>query len=141
MKAAAMKAQLIAFFDIVWNSGQVDSLERFVAPAYTIRSDPGDHWDGATLTRKEFAERVRLSRAPFPDQRFEIADILVDGARIVADWRWRGTHLDALPGFPASGRSVKTSGLTIYDFEDGLLRGHRQQTDRLAVLQQLSAKT
>jgi len=33
---------------------------------------------------------------------------------------------------------VKTSGLTFYSFEDGKLSGHRQQTDRLGVFQQLA---
>ena len=118
MKAAAMREHLTAFFDEIWNAGRVDSLERYIAPTYSIRSDPGDPWEGATLTRKQFKERIRISRAPFPDQRFEVVDMLVEGARIVGDWRWRG-----------------------YDYEHGLFRGHRQQTDRLAIMQQLSAKT
>ncbi|OFX01540.1 MAG: hypothetical protein A3E78_08805 [Alphaproteobacteria bacterium RIFCSPHIGHO2_12_FULL_63_12] len=140
MTPDAMKAHLVAFFDEVWNRRDLTRLGRYIAPDYTIRSDPGDPWDGKTLTRAEFADRLRISCAPFPDQVFSIADLLAEGNRVVADWRWTGTHLADLPGFPASGRVIKTSGVTIYDFEDGLLRGHRQQTDRLSVYRQLAAK-
>lgn len=140
MNPDAMKAHVAEFFDVVWNSRNLSKLHKFIALQYTIRSDPGDPWDGRTLTREEFAERLNISCAPFPNQRFSIADLMADSSRVVVNWRLQGTHLSALPGFPASGRSVKTSGITIYDFENGLLRGHRQQADRLSVFQQLSAK-
>ncbi len=140
MPPASLKDHIAAFCDAVWNRRDLTGLERYIAPLYSIRSDPGDPWDGRTLTREEFADRVRISCAPFPDQHFTIEDMLVDGARVVVDWRWRGTHLADLPGFPASGRTIRISGLTIYDFEERLIRGHRQQADRLGVFQQLSAK-
>ncbi|MEK7266054.1 MAG: ester cyclase [Pseudomonadota bacterium] len=140
MTPEAMKAHLAAFFDEVWNRRDLMRLERYIAPVYKIRSDPGDPWDGKSLTRAEFAERLTVSCAPFPDQKFTILDLIVEGERLVVDWRWAGTHLADLPGFPASGKAVKISGLTIYDFENGLLSGHRQQADRLSVLQQLMAK-
>lgn len=140
MSRTAMKAHLIDFFDEVWNRRDLSRLDRFIAPLYTIRSDPGDPWDRRDLTRAEFAERLTISCAPFPDQIFAIEDMLVEDDRVVVDWRWRGTHLADLPPFPASGRLIRMSGLTIYDFEAGLLRGHRQQADRLGVFQQLMAK-
>ncbi len=140
MTTKAMKAHVAGFFETVWNARDLSDLGRFLAAAYTIRSDPGDPWDGKMLTREEFAERLRISCAPFPDQKFTIDDMIAEDARVAVDWRWAGTHLADLPGFPASGRTIKTSGLTIYDFEDGLLSGHRQQTDRLSVFQQLTAK-
>ena len=141
MTPEQMKAHIASFFDIVWNRRDLSRLEDHIAPLYAIRSDPGDPWDGKTLTRKEFAERLTISCAPFPDQRFEIVDMLAENNRAAVDWRWTGTHLADLPGFPASGRIVKTSGVTIYDFDNGLLSGHRQQTDRLSVFRQLSVKS
>ena len=141
MTPTEMKAHLTAFFDEVWNRRDLSRLERHLAPSYRIFSDPGDPWDGKTLTRAEFAERLTISCAPFPDQEFTIVDFLVDGARIVADWRWTGTHLGDIPGFPASGRRLKTSGITIYEYDDRLICSHRQQTDRLSIFQQLAAKT
>lgn len=92
------------------------------------------------MTRDEFAERARVSRAPFPDQQFFVDDFVAEGDVVAISWRWRGTHLADLGPFPASGRTIKTYGLTFYFFEDGRLCGHRQQTDRFGVFQQLAAK-
>ncbi len=138
MTPGAMKAHVAEFMDRIWNGRELSALDRYIAPIYTIRSDPGDPWDGRTLTRGEFAERLKISCAPFPDQKFTIEAMIAEGSAVALDWRWSGTHLADLPGFPASGRIVKTSGLTLYDFESGLLRGHRQQTDRLGVYRRLS---
>lgn len=140
MNGADMKAHIAAFFREIWNERDLSGLDRYIAPLYTIRSDPGDPWDLQSLTREEFANRLTISCAPFPDQIFTIEDMVAEGDRVAVDWRWRGTHLADLPGFPASGRVIRISGLTIYDFEAGLLRGHRQQADRLGVFQQLTAK-
>lgn len=140
MSPKEMKVLVAEFMEKVWTGGNFSELERFLAPRYTIRSDPGDPWDGRTLTREEFAERARVSRAPFPDQQFFVDEMLADGDVVAISWRWQGTHLADLPGLPASGRKIRTSGLTFYFFEDGRLCGHRQQTDRLGVFQQLTAK-
>lgn len=140
MSPSEMKALVAEFIDKVWSGGDLSELERFLAPRYMIRSDPGDTWDGRTLTREEFVERARLSRAPFPDQRFFVDDYVAEGDVVAISWRWRGTHLADLGPFPASGRKIETSGLTFYFFEGGRICGHRQQTDRLGVFQQLAAK-
>ena len=42
-----------------------------------------------------------------------------------------------LPGFSASGKSIKMSGATVYYFEGDRISGHWQITDRLGVYQQL----
>jgi predicted ester cyclase len=42
-----------------------------------------------------------------------------------------------MPGFPATGRSIKMSGATVYYFEGERITGHWQITDRLGVYQQL----
>jgi steroid delta-isomerase-like uncharacterized protein len=140
MTPAAMKALVAEFMDKVWTGGDYSELDRFLAPVYRIRSDPGDPWDGRSLTRDQFAERASVSRAPFPDQAFTVEEMIAENDCVAISWRWSGTHLGDLPGMPASGRHIKTSGLTFYYFEGGKLCGHRQQTDRLGVFQQLTAK-
>lgn len=127
------------FFDVVWNRGEYDKISEFLAPSYEIRHDPGDPWDGKTLTPDGFRERISVSRAPFPDQRFKVVDMLDGGDRVAVFWTWSGTHKGDLPGFPASGKSIAMSGATIYYFDGGRLCGHWQVADRLGVMQQLSA--
>jgi steroid delta-isomerase-like uncharacterized protein len=123
--------------DAVWNRGDLEAVDRFLADQYTIHSDPGDPWDGATLSRAEFKERLNTSRAPFPDLHFDITDIIADNDRVAIAWNMRGTQLGALGLLPPTGRSINVQGITIYYFSDGRITGHRQVVDRLSVARQL----
>ena len=131
------KNVLAQFIKEVWSEGNVDACDRYVADSYSIHHDPGDPWHGQTLSRAQFKERVVLSRAPFPDQRFELQELLADGSAVAATWLWTGTHQGDFPGFPASGKQIKMSGATVYYFDNDKLAGHWQITDRLSVFQQL----
>ena len=137
MSNTRQKEILAAFIEEVWNEGNLAAADKYIAAPYTIHHDPGDPWDGQTLDFEGFKERVRLSRAPFPDQRFEIQEFLADGNAVAITWFWTGTHLGDMPGFPATGRSIKMSGATVYYFEGERITGHWQITDRLGVYQQL----
>lgn len=129
--------RLIAFMERVWNAGEVAAVDEFLGPQYTIYSDPGDPWDGQTLSVSGFKERLLTSRAPFPDLTFDIGETVSAGDRVALSWTMRGTQLGSMGGRPQSGRSFAVRGITIYHFADGLIIGHEQVVDRLSVAQQL----
>lgn len=131
------KAVVAEYLRAVWNDGDVEACDRFLASSYVIHHDPGDPWDGQTLTLSAFKDRVRISRAPFPDQKFSIDTLLDDAGTVTVAWHWQGTFLADLPGFAATGKPVRTSGITIYHTSGAVITGHQQVTDRLSVLQQL----
>lgn len=128
---------LTRFIREVWSEGNVDASDKYIAPHYTIHHDPGDPWDKKELDLEGYKQRVRLSRAPFPDQRFEIQGLFADGNAVVVTWFWTGTHSGDIPGFPATGKHLRMSGATVYYFDGGRITGHWQVTDRLGVYQQL----
>ena len=121
----------------VWTDGDVEACDRFLTPKYTIHHDPGDPWDGKTLTLAEFKERVRVSRAPFPDQKFHMEMMLEDPNRVAVAWRWTGTFAADLPPFKATGKPVSMTGITIYYMVNDRIAGHWQVVDRLTLLRQL----
>ena len=131
------KSILTRFLREIWSEGNIEASDRYVAPRYIIHHDPGDPWDKRELDLPGFKERVRLSRAPFPDQRFDLQGIFADGDAVVATWFWTATHKGDIPGFPATGRTITMSGATVYYFAGRLVTGHWQITDRLGVYQQL----
>lgn len=134
------RQRLAAFIDTVWNEGDAAALAQFLAPGYAIRHDPGDPWEGQVLDHAGFAERLALSRAPFPDQRFEILGMFEDGTEIAMTWNWSATHLGEMAGFPPTGRTIRMSGATVYSFDsENRLTGHWQVADRLSVFRQLQA--
>ena len=137
----ARRRLLAEFLDAVWSRGEIDRSGEFVAANYAILHDPGDPWEGRTLDLPGFKERVRLSRAPFPDQRFDVHQMFDSEDGVAVTWLWSGTHLGDVPGFPATGRRITMSGATAYRFDDaGRLSGHWQVTDRLGVFRQLQAR-
>lgn len=128
---------LADFMEAVWNRGDAAAVDRFLADEYIIHSDPGDPWEGATLSREGFKERLLASRAPFPDLRFEIAETIGEGDQVAIAWRMQGTHTRPMGALPATGRRIAVQGMTVYYFRGGRIAGHRQVVDRLAIAQQL----
>ena len=142
MAFGARKKLLASFIEEVWSQGRIDAFDDFVGETYTVRHDPGDPWDGQTLSRDGFKERVRMSRGPFPDQRFTLVSILEDGDAVAIAWTWTASHKGDIAGFAATGARLTMSGLTIYDFDkEHRIRGHWQVADRLGVFQQLAQNT
>lgn len=129
------------FLERVWSSGEIDACDRFLADRYVVEHDPGDPWNGETLDLAGFKERVRLSRAPFPDQRFDVQEWFENADGVAVTWLWSATHLGDFPGFPASGKTLRMSGATVYRFDSAdRICGHWQVTDRLGIFRQLQAR-
>lgn len=138
MPATPRKKRLASFIRQVWDEGDAEAADDYVAETYTIRHDPGDPWDGQSLNLAGFKDRLRKSRAAFPDQRFDIQEMFEDGDSVVMTWLWQATHKGDLPGFPATGNTIRMSGATVYGFDsENRLTGHWQIADRLGVYMQL----
>jgi steroid delta-isomerase-like uncharacterized protein len=128
---------LAEFMEAVWNQGDATAVDRFLGDRYVIHSDPGDPWDGKTLSRDEFKQRLITSRAPFPDLRFDVSETIADGDRVAIVWTMRGHQTGAVTGRPPTGRAIEVQGMTVYYFADGRITGHRQVVDRLTAGRQL----
>lgn len=138
LKNTDKKEILIDFIQEVWNEGNIDRVDEYIAQKYTIHHDPGDPWDHKVLNLAEYKERVRVSRAPFPDQKFDIQELFINDTAVAITWTWTGTHTGDFPGFSATGKTIHMSGATVYYFEGDRITGHWQIVDRLGVYQQLS---
>ncbi len=125
------------FLQKVWNEGSLDAVDLYLADHYTINHDPGDPWEGQTLTMSGYKDRLVQSRAMAPDQAFTLQKTLEGKDSVAVGWTWIGSHLGDIPGFPATGKKIAMSGLTIYDFQKLRLCGHWQVADRLSVYQHL----
>ena len=70
MSNTRQKEILSAFIKEVWNEGNLAAVDKYIAAKYTIYHDPGEPWDKQELDLQGYKDRLRLSCAPFPDQRF-----------------------------------------------------------------------
>lgn len=138
MTLSLKKTLLHGFLKDVWAHGCVESVDKYLSDTYSIQHDPGDPWEGQTLTHEGFKDRLTKSRAMAPDQAFTVVKMIEVDDCVAVAWTWCGTHSGGIPGFPATGRAITMSGLTMYSFKDNRLSGHWQVADRLSVFQQLS---
>jgi predicted ester cyclase len=59
--------------------------------------------------------------AAFPDLKFEVRGIFVEGDEVMTRWRFCGTHRGDALGVAACGRVVTLDGMTWMRFQDGLI--------------------
>jgi len=122
---------------LVWSQGKYSEIATLVAPRYVIHSDPGDAWEGQTLSREEYEARVNYSRLAFPDLAFTVHEAVAARDRVAVRWSAEGTQSGELRGLPATGRRLRFAGQTIYEMRDGKVAGHWQVVDRLGFIEQL----
>ena len=134
------KQLLVDFLRQVWDEGNAEACEEFLAPLYTIHHDPGDPWAGPPLDLAGYQARLRISRAPFPDQSFDIVGLFEDDDVIVATWHCHATRRGAVAGFAPTGKRITMSGITAHSFTDSRISGRWQVVDRLGVYQQLQSQ-
>jgi predicted ester cyclase len=75
----------------------------------------------------------------FPDYRWEVRTLLVDGDRIAARLDDTGTHLGPYRGIPPTGRAVRTHELAVYRVADGRIAEVSGSAFHLRLLEQLRA--
>jgi steroid delta-isomerase-like uncharacterized protein len=80
---------------------------------------------------------VTLFRGAFPDQWWQIEDMIAEGDRVVARTTMTGTHQGDFFGIPATGRAVRVCGVHILRIADGRIAEHWGNNDDLGLMRQL----
>lgn len=78
-------------------------------------------------------------RVAFPDIRYTLDDVVVEGDRVAARWHWVGTHKAPFRDFPANGRTISHTASGIFRFKAGKIVAATLEMDRLGFLEQLGA--
>lgn len=97
------------------NEHRVDDLVELVADGVT-GSGPVD---GVTA----FVEGVRAVVTGFPDYRWDVQQLVVDGDTLAARLVGQGTHTGVFAGIAPTGRTVRTQELVVYRVDGGRIVG------------------
>jgi predicted ester cyclase len=116
-------------YEVAINERRPELTAELVSPDYV--GPQGERGPGG------FNDNVQSLLAGFPDIRFRIEDLLVEGDRVVVRWAWTGTHTGTFRGIAPTGRRVTTTGIVLYQLRDGKVVRNWLESDRLGVLQQL----
>ena len=93
------------------NEHRFEDLREFVAPDVAI--------NGTDRGLDAYAENLRFVVRAFPDYRWELRHLVVDGPWIAAHLADTGTHRESFAGIDATGRSVRTQEFAFYRVDAG----------------------
>lgn len=128
---------LIRWFNEVWNQGKLETVHELLSPDAIAIGQAGS---GVTLRGpQDFVPFVEQIRAAFPDIKVEIEDAFGADDKVVLRWSAHMTHRGDALGTPATGKSVRLTGITIAQIVDGKIVAGWDNWDQLGMLQQIGA--
>jgi predicted ester cyclase len=115
------------------NRGDLESSLEFTAPDATLNGQP--------LGREGDKHRAEMLATAFPDQHYELQEMVAEGNMLVVRWRMTGTHKGELAGptmtIPATGKRLDIWGMSMYRIEDGMAKEIWERFDMMEFLGQL----
>ncbi|MEN3357941.1 MAG: hypothetical protein V7637_1923, partial [Mycobacteriales bacterium] len=111
------------------NEHRFGELEEFVADDVVV--------NGAVQGVADYVAGLQAVVDAFPDYRWELGHLLVDGCWIAAHFHDTGTHRGTFLGVPATGRSVATQEFAVYRVAAGKITQVWVTADNLGLLAQL----
>ena len=125
------------WFQEVWNEGRMETVHDLLSPDAVARGQRGA--DAEIRGPQEFEKFVREIRGAFPDIKVKVEDVFGAGDKVVLRWSATMTHTGDALGFPASGRTVRSRGITIATIVDGKIVEGWDNWDQLGMLEQIGA--
>jgi steroid delta-isomerase-like uncharacterized protein len=121
--------------EVIWNKGDLDAIDEFFAPDVIIHSAPPE-WPAGSAGVKA---TVTMWRGAFPD--FELASqfVIAEGDKVANYWTISGTHSEELLGVPATGKHIKTYGMSLVRFAGGKIVEIWSASDQLGLMRELGA--
>jgi steroid delta-isomerase-like uncharacterized protein len=116
-----------------FNKQDVETLPHDFADDYVLDFPGGPTGQG----REGIRQATSSFMAAFPDLHFTIDDLLAEGDRVAWRWTMTGTHKGNLGPFPASGKSVRLSGISLLRLREGKIMEDKVRADMVGLLQQI----
>jgi predicted ester cyclase len=118
-------------YNEICNAHRFSELGEFVAGEVRI--------DGDVQGLEQYVANLEAVVDAFPDYRWELRHLLVDGSWLAAHFTDTGTHRGTFLGVPATGRFVTTQEFALYRVEGGRIAEVWGTADDLRLLEQLQA--
>lgn len=121
-------------FDEVYTNGNIHALDQFCTNDVKL-IDPAlpDNKKGLQGL-KEFEMSYKMA---FPTKACKIDHSWTTPDSVIIHWTINGTHKGTYDDIPATGKSIKISGISIYKFDKNKISEIIQNWDRLGLYEQL----
>ncbi|MBL8131650.1 MAG: ester cyclase [Anaerolineae bacterium] len=118
------------------NEGNIDRVMSVFADSFIDHQVvPG----GATMGNDFAAVRLAhvMLHESFPDVKFSLRDLIIDGDIVFMMVRGEGTHMGAFFGMPATGKHIKWAGTRVLRYANGKFVDGTSELDQVSILQQM----
>jgi steroid delta-isomerase-like uncharacterized protein len=120
-----------AFFEEVLGQGKLEKYSDFHTADFVAHSAEHEY------TLAEDLAVAREERKALPDMQMAVNHIVAEGDQVVVHWTVWGTNTQPGMGLPATGKPVKTSGMTLFRFRAGKISEEWNAWSMLSVLKQV----
>lgn len=146
MSAERNAATIRRLLDEVFSKGALDTIDEIFADTVVFHRVA----DGQPIpdARRRIKLFITAYRTAFPDLRMEVDELVASEEAVTVCWTAQGTHTGPLSqpevgafGVPATGRSARWSGMSLYHLENGRITTSRSYANGYALLRQLGLVT
>jgi predicted ester cyclase len=99
-----------AFYERIWNAGELSAVDELLALDFTFRRSLGAEVSG----RYAFCEYVHSIRFALDQYRCHILDCVTEGDRAFAKMLFSGIHVGSLLGYAPTGKHVQWLGAALF---------------------------
>ena len=121
-------------YEEVFNMGKLEQVDTLIATEYIDHNPIGP---GGESGIEGFKQTVRALRFAFPDLRFTVDQMIVNGNQVVTRTTMEGTHKNSFMGVDPTGKQVTVSGFDIFRIADGTVAERWGTLDGLTLMQQM----
>ncbi|HLN92263.1 MAG TPA: ester cyclase [Thermoanaerobaculia bacterium] len=129
--AEKRKAVARRVFEEIFNQGRFEVADEIYAKDFV------NHGATRDIGLKEDQEAARGWRSAFPDLKMKVDKTLVDGEFVTVLWSGGGTNTGEGNGLPATGKTLKGRGITIWRISGGKIREEWSEFDQMRIMRQL----
>jgi steroid delta-isomerase-like uncharacterized protein len=129
--AEIRKAVARRVFEEIFSQGRFEVADEIYAKDFVIHGATRD------IGLKEDQEAARGWRSAFPDLKMKVDKTLVDGEFVTVLWSGEGTNTGEGNGLPATGKTLKGRGITIWRISGGKIREEWSEFDQMRIMRQL----
>jgi len=120
-----------SFFEDVLSQGHLEKYAESHAKDFVAHGDSRDY------TLAEDGAAAQEERHAVPDLRMTVNRMVAEKDLVVVYWTASGTNTQAGMGLPATGKKIKTSGMTLFRFKAGKISEEWSVWDQVSVLKQV----
>ena len=134
MSADRNEAVYRRLIEEVFNQGNLETVDELVS------ADLKEHEQlppGFRPGREGLKQLVLALRTAFPDGKTTVEDLAVDGDKVWARNRSRGTNTGRFMGMPSTGKTIDFEIMDLCRFAGGKIVEHWGVSDNMAMMQQL----